>query len=204
MPPELPRAEHLGSSSYENNPLGLLSALFVVCCVLAIPFISLYYGVQEYTAEVTIFQEIPEAIPVANIEEKLDRMEFREGFLSGGGAGVGGLGAVRIEADSPQSLRNLMSEFGLLDEPIVTSFGHPISSHGVIDMRRFVQRYLVFLRDRSGVIVYEKVYSHPEEQNVLRAIRGEDKITFEMQEPKRRWRWFGRIRGISDEDVFGK
>jgi len=191
-----------GSGSNKSDDGVLFAAIVVLIAAIlffVVGYSSHYREVVESEIETSIMWEIPEAIKVASIEEKLSRMEFRQGLFGGAGAGVGGLGAVSLRVSTAQELRELVSQ----DEPIYASLGHPVNIYGVVDTRRISQRFVAFLKNRPGIIVYERMYSSSQEDNVLSASFDKEKITFHIRESETKWIWFGRLRGVDSSDVFG-
>ena len=175
----------------------------VICLILLAIFFTAMFGshyseITEYEIEVPITWEIPEAIRVTEIEEKFSQMEFRSAFLGGAGAGVGGLGAVPIRVDSAEKLLLIID----LDEPIYASLGYPINVQGLEDRGRVVQRFAAFLKDRPGIVIYEKVYSPNQEGYVFEASFDEGSATFHVRERKTEWVWFGHLRGVDNPEVF--
>lgn len=139
--------------------------LFILLGVLAILLFGTFLTVmicklvwaidyKEKEVEIDLDSEIEKAIKVARIENKIIKIVTAGGLLSSSvGVGVG-LGAPQITVSSPQEFLSLVPPA----EPIYVSL--EIEKEPIIFSLKKI--YLAFLKNRAGVVVYEKIYSYRE------------------------------------------
>lgn len=108
---------------------------------------------------------------VGATESKFVYIEWRTGLFSVGGAGAGGLGAVRLIAGNPEQFASLVPKTESVYVTLETRQTYPRYPVNIL-----VKKYLAFLENRTGVVEYEVVYNN--KYDSLIDSYSQDEVTF--------------------------
>lgn len=143
----------------------------VICLILAIIIAGglgtmWAKGIPEVkTHEVPVHNEIENAVIVSRLDNEVSFKDMQFGFLSGAGAGGLGMGTSQVVCKSAEQFLAFVPE----GEPIYVAFQKSIDAAGnIIDGYSINRVYWAFVENRSGVWIYEDIYTYQEGQSSFR------------------------------------